>query len=65
MYVNRARHRPPSVCFLNNEKEVAKTTPDTSIVTSIQEDIRTRPNEEQRLSRIWIAMRELMAATIG
>lgn len=63
MYMHRARNRPsPSVCFLNNEMEASKASPDLSIIASIQEDIRTRPNEEQRLSRIWIAMRELMAA---
>ena len=63
MYVNRARHRPPpSICFLNNEKEAGRSKPDLAVIAAIQEDIRTRPNEEQRLSRIWIAMRELMAA---
>jgi len=63
MYIHRARNRPPpSVFFLNNDWESTRTTPDLSVVASIIEDIQKRPNEEQRLSRIWIAMRELMAA---
>ncbi|MBS0470976.1 MAG: hypothetical protein JSR60_07885 [Proteobacteria bacterium] len=63
MYIHRARNRsPPSVHFLNGEQEAPRRDPDLSIVASIAEDIRARPNEEQRLSRIWIAMRELMGA---
>jgi len=63
MYALRARNRPPPVVnFLNNEKETAQRKPDLTIVSSIQKDLQKRSNEEQRLSRIWIAIRELMAA---
>ncbi len=62
MYILRARNRlPPSVCFLNNEWTTAQNQPDLAVVASIMDDIQKRPNEEQRLSRLWIAMRELMA----
>ena len=63
MYIHRARNRPAhSVCFLNNDWDTTRTIPDLALVASITEDIQKLSNEEQRLSRIWIAMRELMAA---
>src|SRR5262249_33226338 len=51
MYVRRARSRPPpSIFFLNNEKESAKSGADLAIVSAVLDDMRTRDNEEQRLS---------------
>lgn len=63
LYAIRARHLPdPSVHFLHNTVATVKKVPDERIIRSVLASLETLKDEEKRLSRIWIGMRELLYA---
>ncbi len=62
LYAARARNCPtPSIFFLNGATEVRGEEPRLEVLRPLATDIEHQPNEERRLSRLWIGLRELMA----
>ena len=63
LYIARGRNSFNSpLLFLDEEFETRVSFPDQQIIISLQKQITTELNEEKRLSRLWIALRELMSA---
>jgi tetratricopeptide (TPR) repeat protein len=63
LYIARGRNSFNSpLLFLDEEFEARVSSPDQQIIISLQKQITTEQNEEKRLSRLWIALRELMSA---
>lgn len=63
LYIARGRNSFNSpLLFLDEEFETRVSSPDQQIIISLQKQITTELNEEKRLSRLWIALRELMSA---
>ncbi len=61
-YTVRVRNtKSPSILFLNNTTELRSEQPRLEIIRSLATKIKQQPNEEKRLSRLWIGLRELMA----
>lgn len=61
-YTARARNRPnPSVLFLHGATEPRSEGPRLEILRPLATAIEHQLNEEKRLSRLWIGLRELMA----
>lgn len=59
-----ARAKPQSatpLLFLGGQFEHRKKQPDFDMLSTLSERIKSLPNEEQRLSRVWLAIRELMS----
>lgn len=57
----RAHHvPPPPLLFLGGQFEPRRETPDQRILAVFQDQITGLRNEEKKLSRSWIALRELM-----
>ncbi len=59
-----ARARPPlatPLLFLDGQFEHRNKQPDLDMLVTLRERINSLPNEEQRLSRVWLAIRELMS----
>lgn len=60
-YVARARNRSaPSILFLQGTTDSSMGKPQVKVIRSLVDDIEHQSNEEKRLSRLWIALRELM-----
>jgi tetratricopeptide (TPR) repeat protein len=51
----------PSIFFLNNTIELRNEQPRLEILRPLVTDIKQQPNEEKRLARLWIGLRELIA----
>jgi len=61
-FYTRARNRPnPSVFFLHGTTEPRNKEPRLEILRPLVTAIEHQSNEEKRLSRLWIGLRELMA----
>ena len=61
-YSARARRSiNPSVFFLDSATEHRSEQPRIETIRSLATSIEQQPNEEKRLSRLWIGLRELMA----
>jgi len=61
-YAARVRHSVnPSVFFLDSAAEHRSEQPRIEILRSLNTRIEQQSNEEKRLSRLWIGLRELMA----
>lgn len=61
-YAARARNRPsPSILFLHGATDPGLGKPRVEVIRPLVNDIQRQSNEEKRLSRLWIALRELMA----
>jgi len=52
--------RKPSLLFLDGALEPRSKTPDEGILSSVMAELVNQRDEEKRLSRIWIGLRELM-----
>lgn len=62
LYSARARNRTnPSILFLHGATDPSLGKPRLEIVRPLIQDIEHQRNEEKRLSRLWIGLRELMA----
>lgn len=62
LYTARARNsKNPSVLYLNSATEPRSEQPRIEILRPLVTNIDQQPNEEKRLSRLWIGLRELMA----
>ena len=62
LYAARARNRPnPSIHFVHDAADPSRNKPRVEIIQPLIQNIEHQPNEERRLSRIWIGLRELMA----
>jgi tetratricopeptide (TPR) repeat protein len=62
LYAARARNRPaPSIFFLSGDTDPTRGKPRVEIIRPLVQDIERQRNEEKRLSRLWIGLRELMA----
>jgi len=62
LYTGRGKNRNPSVLFLNGATEPRSDRPRIEILQSLTTTIEQELNEEKRLSRLWIGLRELMAS---
>lgn len=63
LYIARGRNSFNSpLLFLDGEFEARVSSPDQQIISSLQQQITAEQNEERQLSRLWIALRELMSA---
>lgn len=61
LYAARARNRTnPSLLFLHGDTDPTLDKPRVELLQTLTQDIERQPNEEKRLSRLWIALRELM-----
>jgi len=61
-YAARARRSTnPPILFLDSAAERRSEQPRIEVLRSLVTDIEQQPNEEKRLSRLWMGLRELMA----
>lgn len=61
LYAARARDEAQStLLFLNGALEARSDSPDEGILSSVLAELGRQTDEERRLSRIWIGLRELM-----
>lgn len=58
---NHGKYVP--LLFLNNQYEVRGIMPDEALIRDLFRKASKKPDEQQKLSRLWIAMRELMSAS--
>lgn len=59
-----ARARPPlgtPLLFLGGQFEHRNKPPDLDVLSTLRERIKSLPNEEERLSRVWLGIRDLMS----
>lgn len=63
LYAARARNRPnPSILFLHGVTDPSLSKPRVEIIRPLMQNLELQPNEEKRLSRLWVGLRELMAS---
>jgi hypothetical protein len=62
LYADRGRGPRARVRFLEGEFESRPEPPRRGLLEDIIDLVRKQPNEEKRLSRLWIGIRELMAS---
>jgi tetratricopeptide (TPR) repeat protein len=53
--------RRRGICFLDEKFEQGREKPNRHLIENVVNLVAAHPNEEKRLSRIWIGIRELMA----
>jgi len=61
LYAARAKnHSSPSIFFLDGATEPRGVTPRLDVLQALADELQQQSNEEKRLSRLWIGLRELM-----
>ena len=64
-YRERGRPTHKRLRFLNGEFECRSRLPDMDLIADLLAKARSTPDQERKLSRLWIVLRELMAADPG
>lgn len=64
-YRERGRPSRKPLRFLNGEVECRSRPPDIDLIQDLLAKARSTPDQERKLSRLWIVLRELMAADPG